>query len=227
MLQSASDAYQAGDYETATSFWSPLAIRGNAAAQFAMGYMVEEGEGVQQDFGTALRWYERAADQGHALAQYHQGKMYQGGLGVPADTLQAAKWYVLAARQGDPTAQFSLAILYINDPAVTCAAVVPRNCVALLGETPDLSLGAIWYRLAAEQGMSEAQNNLGGLYGAGLGVPQDTIQAYAWFSVAADQGNAAAAENREIAAAGMSPDSLIEARALAADYNTLYVAPNR
>jgi len=227
MLLAANEAYQAGDYAAATRFWSPLATRGNAAAQFAMGYMAEKGEGVQQDFGTARRWYDRAADQGHALAQYNQGKMYQGGLGVPVDTLQAAKWYVLAARQGNATAQFSLAILYINDPAVTCAAVVPRDCVALLGETPDLSLGAIWYRLAAEQGMSEAQNNLGGLFGAGLGVPRDTIQAYAWFSVSADQGNTVAAENRDIAAAEMSPEALAEARALAAQYTTQYVLPNR
>ena len=189
--------------------------------------MAEEGQGVQQDFGTALRWYQMAADQGYALAQYNLGKIYQSGFGVPAHTLQAAKWYVLAARQGNANAQYSLAFLYVNDPVVTCAAVVPRDCVALLGDTPDFALGAIWYRLAAEHGMSEAQNNLGGLYGAGLGVPQDTIQAYAWFSVSADQGNAEAAENRDIVAAGMSPGALTEARALAAQYNNQYVVPNR
>jgi hypothetical protein len=226
-LQAANEAHLAGDFATAISLWAPLANQGNAVAQFGMGYVSEEGQGVQQDFGLAQRWYQLAADNGYALAQYNMGKMYQGGLGVPIDTLQAAKWYVLAARQGNATAQYSLAFLYVNDPAVTCSAVVPRDCVALLGDAPDLALGAIWYHLAAEQGMSEAQNNLGGLYGAGLGVPQDDIKAYAWFSVSADQGNAAAAENRDIAAAVMTPDALTEARALAAQYNTLYVVQNR
>jgi len=42
-----------------------------------------------------------------------------------------------------------------------------------------------WYRLAAEQGFALALSQLGYAYYEGKGVPQDYVQAYAWFGVAA------------------------------------------
>ena len=51
-----------------------------------------------------------------------------------------------------------------------------------------------WYRLAAHQNESAAQNNLGLQYAEGAGVPRDNARAYYWMSRAAAQGNAGAAE---------------------------------
>ena len=48
------------------------------------------------------------------------------------------------------------------------------------------------YRIAAEQGDAEAQNNLGDCYYNGDGVPQDYAEAVKWYRKAAEQGNAAA-----------------------------------
>jgi TPR repeat protein len=225
--QLATQAYLAGDFPTALGLWGPLAEGGNPAAQFGIGVLYEEGNGVPRDYDLAGRWYWSAADQGYAAAQFNYGKLYHDGLGVDVDTLRAAQWYVLAARQGDAKAQYNLAFLYVNDPAVTCAAVVPRDCTALLGEQPDAALGAIWYRLAAEQGMAEAQNNLGAMYGAGLGVPFDAAEAYAWFSISSDQGNAAAQENRDVAAAAMTFEDIAAGQTLARQYWELYVVPFR
>jgi hypothetical protein len=42
-----------------------------------------------------------------------------------------------------------------------------------------------WYRRAAEQGVAFAQFNLGVRYANGQGVARDPVQAYQWFSVAA------------------------------------------
>ncbi len=44
----------------------------------------------------------------------------------------------------------------------------------------------------AEQGDAAAQNNLGGMYAEGKGVPQDYTEAMKWYRLAADQGDAAA-----------------------------------
>ncbi|PKQ70984.1 tetratricopeptide repeat protein [Aeromonas sobria] len=41
---------------------------------------------------------------------------------------------------------------------------------------------------AAEQGNAEAQNQLGEMYGNGLGVEQDEQLSMAWFRKAAEQG---------------------------------------
>ena len=45
-------------------------------------------------------------------------------------------------------------------------------------------------RLAAEQGLVDAQFMLGNIYGAGSGVPQDAAEAARWFRLAAEQGHA-------------------------------------
>jgi len=51
------------------------------------------------------------------------------------------------------------------------------------------------YRLSAEQGLAEAQNNLGSMYSKGQGVPQDYQEAVKWFRLSAEQGYAQAQFN--------------------------------
>lgn len=51
----------------------------------------------------------------------------------------------------------------------------------------DPPAAARWYRLAAEQGVADAQNNLGAMYQNGLGVPLDLAEAAKWYRLAADQ----------------------------------------
>jgi len=45
------------------------------------------------------------------------------------------------------------------------------------------------FRPLAEQGHAQAQVNLGIMYSQGRGVPKDFVQAYRWYTLAADQGN--------------------------------------
>ena len=52
-----------------------------------------------------------------------------------------------------------------------------------------------WYRKAAEQGLAEAQTNLGVMYEEGLWVRQDYAKAVQWYRKAAGQGNAVAQYN--------------------------------
>ena len=46
---------------------------------------------------------------------------------------------------------------------------------------------AKWYRLAADQGVAEAQFALGAMYEQGQGVPQDYEEAVKWWRLAAEQ----------------------------------------
>ena len=63
------DAYDAGDYATAMKEWRPLAEQGNADAQYNLGFMNSNGNGVPQDDVEAVKWYRLAADQGDADAR--------------------------------------------------------------------------------------------------------------------------------------------------------------
>jgi TPR repeat protein len=46
-----------------------------------------------------------------------------------------------------------------------------------------------WYRKAAEQGLAEAQHDLGVMYDKGRVVPQDYTEAVKWYLKAAEQGH--------------------------------------
>jgi TPR repeat protein len=59
---------------------------------------------------------------------------------------------------------------------------------------------ARWYRKAADQGISEAQYNLGNMFAQGRGVAQSDAVATMWFRKAADQGHAHAQHNLGIIA---------------------------
>jgi len=53
------------------------------------------------------------------------------------------------------------------------------------GEAQDYKEAARWFLLAAKQGISQAQINLGFYYEHGLGLSQDSICAHMWFNIAA------------------------------------------
>jgi TPR repeat protein len=59
----------------ALAWFARAAARGNAYAQFNLGMMYKEGDGVPQDDVVACRWLERAARKGLAFAQNHLGSM--------------------------------------------------------------------------------------------------------------------------------------------------------
>ena len=72
-------AYQRNDYATALREWQPLAKQGQAAAQYHLGLLYANGQGVPKDDAQARQWYEKAANQGHALAQVNLGGLYDYG----------------------------------------------------------------------------------------------------------------------------------------------------
>ena len=90
-------AFQRGDYATAVRLWLPIANQGDAGAQYNLGVMYSNGQGVAQDYAEAVKWYRKAAERGDAKAQGNLGFMYDNGQGVPQDYVQAHMWFNLAA----------------------------------------------------------------------------------------------------------------------------------
>lgn len=97
-------AYNRGDYAAASAEFMALAERGQAKAQFNLGFMYEKGLGAPADDGEAMKWYRKAAEQGHAGAQNNLGVMYETGKGVPQDYVEAYFWYSLATAQDNDLA---------------------------------------------------------------------------------------------------------------------------
>ena len=97
-------AAQSGDYATALREWTPLAEQGDATAQFNLGLMYDNGQGVPQNHKTAVKWYRLAAEQGIAFAQGNLGVMYGTGRGIIQNNVYAHMWLNIAASQGDKNA---------------------------------------------------------------------------------------------------------------------------
>lgn len=151
-----------------------LAQRGDAIAQFNLGYVYDIGEGILENDREAVKWYRKSAVQGYAPAQYNLGLMYLNGEGVLMNARAAAWWFDKSAQQGNARAQFFLGLCYDNGNGV------PRND----------EVAAELYAFAAVQGHAIAQNNLGVMFASGEGVKIDMVLAYAWLNIAASNGHA-------------------------------------
>ena len=100
------------------SFWMDLAKKGSAEAQYRLGNIYKDGEGVPQNFDTALKWFWLSADQQYVYAQISLGRMYKLGKGVPIDGGIALILFRLAAEKGNADAQSLLGSLYQFGPNI-------------------------------------------------------------------------------------------------------------
>jgi uncharacterized protein len=109
-VKSGVDAWSRGDYPAAIKEWRPLAINGDADAQFNLGQAYKLGRGVPVDFKLAEGWYRKAADQGHFQAEDNLGLiLFQNG-----DRPKAMPYIEKSANRGEPRAQYVLATALFN-----------------------------------------------------------------------------------------------------------------
>lgn len=133
--------YQQEQYPQAFSIYRKFAKEGNAIAQYNLGIMYANAQGVKNNDQHAVYCYQKAADQGYANAKNNLGVMYSNGRGVEKDVQKAVFWYRKAADQGNATAQYNLGVLYANGQGVE----------------KDEQKAVLWYRKAAEQGNETAK----------------------------------------------------------------------
>jgi TPR repeat protein len=83
--------------------WFRLAAeRGDAVAQFNLGVMYGEGQGVPQDHAKSAKFYRLSAEQGNPQAQYNLGLLYAQAEGGAPDYVAAHMWFNLAAARFPP-----------------------------------------------------------------------------------------------------------------------------
>jgi len=113
------DAWARGDYRQAVDEWRPLAVKGEADAQFNLGQAYKLGRGVPVDLAMAEEWYRKAAQQGHPQAADNYGlALFQNN-----KRDQAVTWLERSAARGEPRAQYVLGTMYFN------ADIVKRDWV--------------------------------------------------------------------------------------------------
>lgn len=76
--------------------WFLLAADGNhEKAQYMIGRMLANGDGVKKDGDEGMGWLPRAAEQRHNKARFVIGTMYFKGNSVPRDSVGALAWWNL------------------------------------------------------------------------------------------------------------------------------------
>lgn len=103
-----------GNFAEAYCLWKPLAQRGHAEAQYNLGWLYANGNGMNVDPELAMHWWKAAADQGHADAQFAIGLSLTTGEGGDRDLEQATGWFIRAARQGHRDARDILGRLNLD-----------------------------------------------------------------------------------------------------------------
>jgi TPR repeat protein len=182
------------DNAVAREYFRRSADQGYAPAQVVLGFLYDTATTVPASPHDAASWYRKAADGGDSLAQWLLGRLYLNGA-LPQDDFAAEKWLTPAASQDNPFAAYLLGRLMLTRGYTKA----PRRL-----------------RVAAEQGLPQAQYLYAKALAEGRGVAQDRFQAYVWFLVALDAGYPASSDLSYLNPF-LSPDQIDQAKAKARD----------
>jgi TPR repeat protein len=180
---------KAGETEKAVHSLEYAAEAGHPLAQWKLGRMYAEGEGVKHNDLKAFEYFRRIADS-HAddnpdtrearfvaNAFVALGQYYLAGIpetDVRKDPERAREMFAYAASYfRDPEAQFYLARLYLDG----------------IGTQRDPRTAARWFGLSAHKGLCKAQAMLGAMLFTGDHVPRQAARGLMWLTLAKDSAD--------------------------------------
>lgn len=163
---------------------------GHPGAQWKLGRMYADGNGVTQDDLRAFEYFSRIAN-AHAEdspsapqaaivanAFVALGRYYLNGIPnskIKSDPERAREMFSYAASYfGNADAQYDLARLYLNDSS----------------SRDDLRYGTRWLGLAAQKGQHQAQALLGQMLFNGDQLPRQAARGLMWLTLARDSATA-------------------------------------
>ena len=233
------------DWDAARTAFLEAAEHDSSAAMGYLGWMHEEGLGVEPDMREAVRWYRRAAETGEAHYALKLGWMYLGGQGIDRDRTQAEHWFTQAIAAEHVPAFVAWASVLIADAQggqnlkripeardlleQALAAGQPlatyflaRLYIEGIGEHPvDDDAAAYYTWLGADYGYPQMQGWLALMFLEGRGLPQDSILAAKWANLAAAEGDRLGNEIRLQLEEELDTEAIQQARQLAIDWALL------
>jgi len=155
------------DYTKALNLFQKAADAGYSGGMVDVGYMYENGYGVETDKSKALDMYLKAAECGSAIGLCNAGYFYEQGIGVDQDHEKALQYYLASAAKGNARGAYKVGFMKqygdINEDIVY----------------EDI---AGWYEKSANMDYMLAKIELAFLIFDGLGVPQNQEQALLTFN---------------------------------------------
>jgi uncharacterized protein len=217
-FQAGTELLKSGDTDKAVTALRYAADQGHPLAQWKLGRMYADGDGVKRDHVQAFQYFSRVASEQAEVSPWTQQARFVANAyvslgsyyltGIPNSQVQrdVSRAYGLisyaASYFGDSEAQYLLARLYIEGT----------------GAPKDVRQGARWLGLAAHKGQHQAQALLGRMLFHGDGVPKHRAQGLKWLTLgrdaAAGAGDGWIVQSYEDALARASEDERAAAQAL-------------
>lgn len=132
--------YNSGDHAGGARLTLQAAQAGNPTATYEMGYLYENGDGVQKNMAEAARWYMKGAGMGECRSEAALGALYEAGNQVADNWITAAQWYQKSAAQSCGAGESRLGRAYEYG----------------IGVPVNLDAAITWYDKAAAQGDSQS-----------------------------------------------------------------------
>lgn len=164
------------DYDMARQWYEKAAENGDFGAYAKIGDMYVKGRGVEKDVDKGLAEYKKGIDLGDPGAMLKMGYYYNTILDDP-DYAEALKYYTKAMNAGNISAMYNVGILYRNGSGVA----------------KDYQEAARFFRMADEEGFTDAACRLGDMYIDGLlsddQKTPDYEKAFKYYKKALDAGS--------------------------------------
>ena len=192
------DYYDASVLPMALEYAQRAADAGSAEALRTLGFMADEGLGMEQDAQRAAEAWRRASDGGDGYAAFNLAGLHRKGTVSLGSEDECDQLLALAAERG----------------VVMAGAVLGDRLSAIDRDEEALR----WYVWAAERGNVGSMFVAGCWYRDGFGTPRDPVQALRWYFTMFQHGNGDGIhEAHKLAAMGMSDEQIMEAGRLAGD----------
>lgn len=185
-FRAGTELLKSGDTDKAITALRYAAEQGHPLAQWKLGRMYADGDGVKRDHTQAFHFFSRVASEQAEVSPWTQQARFVANAyvalghyyltGIPNSSVQrdVERAYGLisyaASYFGDADAQYLLARLYLEGT----------------GTPKDLRQGARWLGLAANKGQHQAQALLGRMLFHGEGVPRQPARGLMWLTLGRD-----------------------------------------
>jgi hypothetical protein len=189
-LQAALESFRAGNPASSVEALKYAAAGGESLAQWKLGKMYADGDGVPRDDFKAYQYFQAIVDSyDEDTANWREKSVVASAFvavgvfelnGIPGSRLHpdpddAMRMFLYAATNfSDSNAQYNLARLYMDGAA---------------GLAKDNRQAARWLNLAAEKGHIESQALLGHLLFAGEGMQRQRARGLMWLTLAREGAN--------------------------------------
>ncbi|MCX6292599.1 MAG: tetratricopeptide repeat protein [Bacteroidetes bacterium] len=175
LFKQGKDSLAFGNVQAGVILINRAAVAGLPEAEYALGTLYQQGNGVEKNDTTAAFWMIKASENGWRDAQYQLAYLYAGGKGVQHSLDKAFEWSLKCAWLRHPECMQNVINCYGDGTGTEKSMDSVITWMIRLGKLDAPS------DLQFSQYITYARVNLATMYQVGDKVKKDAVRSYAWY----------------------------------------------